>query len=112
MIIKEDLKEVKERMSAWWDHEIIDRPVLAYQIPEGPGADKALIDSSPINFELAKNWEGIDNSRIYFVTVPFTRKFKTLSINSFSEISFSELIHQTKPSRMTNCQICAVKLAF
>lgn len=60
MIIKEDLKEAKERMSAWWDHEIIDRPVIAYHIPEGPGSDKALIGSSPINFELAKNWDGIE----------------------------------------------------
>jgi 5-methyltetrahydrofolate--homocysteine methyltransferase len=30
MILKEDINEAKERMKAWWDHEIIDRPVIAY----------------------------------------------------------------------------------
>lgn len=60
MIIKEDLQEAKERLAAWWDHEIIDRPVISYNIPEGPGSEKAIIASSALNFDLAKNYDGID----------------------------------------------------
>jgi 5-methyltetrahydrofolate--homocysteine methyltransferase len=29
-IYKKDLDEAKERLKAWWDHEIIDRPCFAY----------------------------------------------------------------------------------
>jgi hypothetical protein len=60
MIIKEDLQEAKERMAAWWDHELIDRPVISYHIIDGPGADKAAIASSALNFELCKKWDGIE----------------------------------------------------
>jgi hypothetical protein len=28
MEFKEDFKEAKERIMAWWDHEIIDRPAM------------------------------------------------------------------------------------
>ena len=32
---KEDIEEAKERMKAWWDHEIIDRdrPCISYYYP-------------------------------------------------------------------------------
>ncbi len=30
MLLKEDIEESKERMDAWWDHEVIDRPVISY----------------------------------------------------------------------------------
>ncbi len=30
MDLKKDTEIAKERMAAWWDHEIIDRPVIAY----------------------------------------------------------------------------------
>jgi 5-methyltetrahydrofolate--homocysteine methyltransferase len=30
MILKENAEEAKERMKAWWDHELVDRPVLSY----------------------------------------------------------------------------------
>ena len=60
MIIKEDLKEAKERLAAWWDHEIIDRSVISYNIPEGSGSEKAIIASGPLNFDLAKNYDGIE----------------------------------------------------
>lgn len=33
MILKEDMEEARERMKAWWDHEIIDRPVISYFHP-------------------------------------------------------------------------------
>lgn len=60
MIIKEDMEEAKERMTAWWDHETTDRPVISYNIPEGAGSDKALMGSTALNFELAQNWDGIN----------------------------------------------------
>lgn len=60
MIIKEDLQEAKERMAAWWDHERTDRPVISYNILEGPGSEKAAIASSALNFELCKKWDGIE----------------------------------------------------
>jgi hypothetical protein len=47
-------------MSAWWDHELIDRPVISYHIIDGPGADKAAIASSALNFELCKKWDEIE----------------------------------------------------
>jgi hypothetical protein len=61
MIFKEDLEEAKERMAAWWDYEIIDRPVISYNILDGPGADKALMASSVLNFDLCINWDGIES---------------------------------------------------
>lgn len=60
MIIKEDVQEAKERLKAWWDHERTDRPVISYNIPKGPGSEKALIGSTAINFELAKDWDGVN----------------------------------------------------
>ncbi len=35
-IYKEDIAETKNRMSAWWDHEIIDHPCIHYVSPK-PG---------------------------------------------------------------------------
>jgi len=60
MFIKEDLEEAKERMKAWWDHEIIDRPVISYNIPEGSNAAKALIASTPLCYDLGKDFDGIE----------------------------------------------------
>ncbi|MHA1725680.1 MAG: hypothetical protein ACTSXH_12745 [Promethearchaeota archaeon] len=31
---KEDIIEAKERMEAWWDHEIIDRPYIGFWVPK------------------------------------------------------------------------------
>ena len=60
MFIKEDIEEAKERMKAWWDHEIIDRPVISYHIPEGANSAKALIASTPLCYDLGKDLDGID----------------------------------------------------
>jgi hypothetical protein len=60
MIIKEDLEEAKERMKAWWDHETTDRPTIAYNIPESPNSAKALLASGALNYDLGKNWDGIE----------------------------------------------------
>lgn len=32
--LNEDPHMAKERLQAWWDHEIIDRPVLQYSFPK------------------------------------------------------------------------------
>jgi hypothetical protein len=61
MIVKEDLEEAKERMKAWWDHETTDRPTIAYNIPEGPNSVKALLASGALNYDLGKNWDGIES---------------------------------------------------
>jgi len=60
MIVKEDLEEAKERMKAWWDHETTDRPTIAYNIPESPNSARALIASGALNYDLGKNWDGIE----------------------------------------------------
>ena len=61
MIVKEDLEEAKERMKSWWDHETTDRPTIAYNIPESQNSVKALIASGALNYDLGKNWDGIDS---------------------------------------------------
>jgi len=60
MILKEDLDEAKERMKAWWDHETTDRPTIAYNIPEDQDSAKALVASGALNYDLGKNWDGIE----------------------------------------------------
>jgi hypothetical protein len=60
MIVKEDLEEAKERMKNWWDHEPLDRPIISYHIIEGAGSEKAALAMSALNYDLAKDWDGID----------------------------------------------------
>ena len=43
ILIKEGLKEAKERMNAWWEHEIIDRPVFAYNYSKTSGIPAGLM---------------------------------------------------------------------
>lgn len=62
MEYKEDIYEAKERMSAWWDHEIIDRPVLSYYFPKRRGKLGAFLDIVGEDWTLAKNYEDIDNA--------------------------------------------------
>lgn len=60
MIFKEDLEEAKERMKAWWDHEIVDRPVISYAIPQSGENGKALLALSGFDFYLGKHHDDID----------------------------------------------------
>jgi len=62
MEYKEDIAEAKERMNAWWDHEIIDRPVLSYYYPKKRGKVGAYLDIVGEDWTLAKNYEDIDNA--------------------------------------------------
>jgi hypothetical protein len=56
MIFKEDMKEAKERMKAWWNHEVTDRPVICYYMPR----PDVPIGGMPDHWCLAKNWDAID----------------------------------------------------
>jgi len=67
-VYKEDINDAKERLKAWWDHEIIDRPCIAYYL---------LSDSKEIKLEhlyeyfgmpwyLAQNWDNIEAFFIIF----------------------------------------------
>jgi len=62
MEYKEDIAEAKERMNAWWDHEIIDRPVFSYYFAKKRGKLGAYLDIVGENWDLAQNYEGIENA--------------------------------------------------
>lgn len=61
-IYKEDINEAKERLKAWWDHEIIDRPCIAYNCFKGskqaPGFNAFIEYIDP--WYLAQNWDDIE----------------------------------------------------
>lgn len=59
MAFKVDIKEAKERMKAWWDHEIIDRPIFSYYYPKKRGKLGAYLDIVGENWDLAREHEGI-----------------------------------------------------
>jgi hypothetical protein len=62
MEYKEDITEAKERMSAWWDHEIIDRPVISYYYPKKRGKLGNFLDTVGENWSLAEDYDAIDSS--------------------------------------------------
>ena len=55
-VYKEDIIEAKERLSAWWDHEIIDRPCICYFHPRSDVPFKGIYDL----WYLAKHWDGFE----------------------------------------------------
>ena len=55
MEFKEDIVEAKERMNAWWDHEILDRPVISYYHPKSRGAMGGYLDALGQDWNLAKD---------------------------------------------------------
>lgn len=62
MEYKEDITEAQERMNAWWDHEIIDRPVFSYYYPRKRGKLGAFLDTVGEDWILAENYDAIDNA--------------------------------------------------
>ncbi|MHA1486611.1 MAG: hypothetical protein ACTSSC_05515 [Promethearchaeota archaeon] len=62
MILKEDIEESKERMDAWWDHEIIDRPVISYYYSKKRASIGGYLDALGQDWRLAKNPEGIEGA--------------------------------------------------
>ncbi|MCP4764255.1 MAG: hypothetical protein GY870_20950 [archaeon] len=69
-VFKEDMVEAKERMNAWWDHEIIDRPCINYWCP----LPNVKISAEDINeffdcWHLARNHDEINPSLDWFESV-------------------------------------------
>ena len=62
MDYKEDITKAKERMNAWWDHEIIDRPVIGYYFQKKRGKSYAYLDVFGENWSLAKNYDAIEEN--------------------------------------------------
>jgi 5-methyltetrahydrofolate--homocysteine methyltransferase len=56
MKLKEDIKEAKQRMAAFWEGETIDRPVIAYKYQRSDIANAPALDF----WYLAKIWDDID----------------------------------------------------
>lgn len=59
-LFKEDINEAKERLKAWWDHEILDRPCVGWLYPRL--GEKILVEELIEYFSpwyLAKNWDDI-----------------------------------------------------
>jgi 5-methyltetrahydrofolate--homocysteine methyltransferase len=55
-VFKEDFAEAKERLKAWWNHEIIDRPAIGWYVPRLNSAGKGMYD----HWYLAQNLDDID----------------------------------------------------
>ncbi|MHA1725056.1 MAG: hypothetical protein ACTSYC_08130 [Promethearchaeota archaeon] len=55
-IYKEDIEEAKERLAAWWNHEIIDRPCIIYFHPKTGAPFYGIYDI----WYLAKYWDDIE----------------------------------------------------
>jgi len=60
MELKEDIAEAKERMVAWWDHEIIDRPAISYYYPKRSGSMGGYMDAIGQDWTLGQNFDNIE----------------------------------------------------
>ncbi|MHA1932845.1 MAG: hypothetical protein ACW96X_09915 [Promethearchaeota archaeon] len=81
--LKEDIDDAKNRLGAWWDHEIIDRPVISYYWPRNNASIAGLIDLIFFNFKLAKNPDAIDE-----IITDFEERVKNLFYGGESFPSF------------------------
>ncbi|NVM35252.1 MAG: hypothetical protein HWN81_06630 [Candidatus Lokiarchaeota archaeon] len=65
---KEDINDAKERLKAWWDHEIIDRPCIAYYLLSDSKNIKMeyIFDYFGMPWYLAQNWDNIEEFFIIF----------------------------------------------
>ncbi len=55
VILKEDIDQAKERLRAWWDHEVVDRPCIGFYYPRPNVPFKGIFDF----WYLAKNPDDI-----------------------------------------------------
>ncbi|MFX0176966.1 MAG: hypothetical protein ACFE85_12130 [Candidatus Hodarchaeota archaeon] len=62
MTYKEDIQEAKERLDAWWDGEILDRPVISYLIPRKRGKLGGYLDLLGEDWSLAQNHDAIEEA--------------------------------------------------
>ncbi|MFW9823674.1 MAG: hypothetical protein ACFFE4_12095 [Candidatus Thorarchaeota archaeon] len=61
-ILSEEVGEAKERLKAWWDHEIIDRPCIAYNYPKVNKKDVGFVNVIEYldPWYLAQDWDGFE----------------------------------------------------
>ena len=83
---KEDIAEAKERLGAWWDHELIDRPIISYWAAQ---PDVKLYELGNLldyfdPFYLAEHWEGIDEALDEFERVSKLMLFAEEAIPRFN----------------------------
>jgi 5-methyltetrahydrofolate--homocysteine methyltransferase len=81
--LKEDIDDAKNRLEAWWDHEIIDRPVISYYYPRNRGSIAGLLDVFGFSWKLAKNPDGIEH-----VITEFEQRIPNLTYGGESIPSF------------------------
>lgn len=76
MSFKEDIKEAKERLKAWWDHEIIDRPCISYWDLQSEEKSLKMEDAIEVldPWYLAEHWDNIEIS---------LKKFEIVSKNLY-----------------------------
>jgi hypothetical protein len=66
-VFKEDMKQAKERLAAWWDHDLIDRPCISYwMLREGARISVDEIREYFDPWYLAQNWDDITTCLINF----------------------------------------------
>jgi len=62
-IFKEDLKEARERLAAWWQHEIVDRPCISYYtLREGEKSSMEELREYFDPWYLAQHWDEIGSN--------------------------------------------------
>jgi len=61
---KEDVEEVKERLKAWWDHEVLDRPCIQYYYPRSDMKFEGIYDL----LHLTREWDDFEGSLDDFET--------------------------------------------
>ncbi|MHA1914374.1 MAG: hypothetical protein ACW97V_08415, partial [Promethearchaeota archaeon] len=82
-VLKEDIEDAKNRLDAWWDHEIIDRPVISYYYPQNEDSIARFFDIFFFGWKLAKNPDGIEES-----ITDFEQRAKNLTFGGESVPSF------------------------
>ncbi|MFX1455480.1 MAG: hypothetical protein ACFFDB_08920 [Promethearchaeota archaeon] len=60
-LLKEDIDEAKNRLEAWWNREIIDRPAIQYYYPREGGSILELRDIIFFGWKLAQNPDAIED---------------------------------------------------
>ncbi|MHA2005862.1 MAG: hypothetical protein ACXABO_07910 [Promethearchaeota archaeon] len=81
--LKEDTADAKNRLEAWWDHEIIDRPVVSYYFPRNEGSIAGLFDIIFFGWKLARNPDEIEDA-----ITDFEHRIKNLTFGGESIPSF------------------------
>ena len=83
VVLKEDIDDAKNRLEAWWDHEIIDRPVISYYFPRNEGSIAGFLDIIFFGWKLAKNPDGIEE-----IITDFEQRIENLTFGGESIPSF------------------------